>query len=65
MKCWKVLEIKVEIAGGKGASPEVTWVLGGDIEIRAVFLFLEVGSINFTLEKLSRTQMLSNGKNKK
>ena len=37
MKCWKMLEIKVEILGEKRAAPEGTWVLGGVIQIPAIF----------------------------
>ena len=37
MKCWKILETKVEILGEKGAATEGTWVLRGVIEIAATF----------------------------
>ena len=33
MKCWKLLEIKVELSGEKRAAPECTWVLESTIEI--------------------------------
>ena len=31
MKCWEVLEIKIEMSGVIRAAPEGTWVLGGGI----------------------------------
>ena len=36
-KCWKILEIKVEISGEKRSSPEGAWVLGDSVEIPATF----------------------------
>ena len=50
--------------GEKRAAPEGNWVLGGGIEITVPSLFMELESINFMLEKLSRTQMLKKAKNK-
>ena len=37
LKSWKILEIKAKVSGEKRAAPEGTWVLGGGIEIPAVF----------------------------
>ena len=37
MKCWKILEIKIEISGKKKTAPEGIWVLEGGIEIPATF----------------------------
>ena len=37
MKCWEILEIKIEISGVIRAAPEGIWVLGGGIEIPATF----------------------------
>ena len=59
MKCWKKIEIKVE----KRAAPGGTWVLV--IEIPATFYVYGARILNFTLENLSRTQMLNKRKNKK
>ena len=62
MKCWKIFEIKVEMSGEKIAAPEGTWVLVGGMEMPAT---IQLESINFAVEKLSRMQMLHKGKNKK
>ena len=37
MKCWKILEIKVEMSEEKRAATKDTWVLGGGVEIPAIF----------------------------
>ena len=47
----------------EGHSPATFDVYGGGITCH--ILFMELESINFTVEKISRTQMLSKSKNKK
>ena len=41
MKCWKILEIKVEISGETCAATEDTWLLGSAIEIPTIFYVYE------------------------
>ena len=41
MKCWKILEIKVEISGEKRAAPEDTQLLGSAIEMPTIFYVYE------------------------
>ena len=41
MKCWKILEIKIEISGEKTAAPVGTWMLGGGGEIPAALYVCE------------------------
>ena len=52
MKCWKILEIKVEISRKKRAAPEGTWVLGGTMEIPATFYVYGARIKNAVIKKV-------------
>ena len=60
MKCWKIIEIKVEMSWEKRAAPDENWVLEGGIEIPATFYVYGA-----RIHKLHVRKMLNKGKNKK
>ena len=64
MKCWEILEIKVEISVARELLLKVLGYWEAALKYLPHFMFIEEESINFTSETLSRTQMLDKGKNK-